>query len=217
MFLVVRFLCISFFSLLMAAQVMPEVGQGSAYQKLGVALTNNEAATVTYLLRAEKKSLRSTQDGANLAILACARFDNQVLFISSYMQPKLRTSMCCVPYVDPNCYIPDSKAIEDALVEILERRAYHCIDDYHFLQYDTKILCSVIKRVGAKISDKLSKENSGKFDCLNYLAVCMKKTVFDEETKKFAERLGLFELPRHWGVRTDESVKNEYVFTPIEG
>lgn len=216
MFSVIRFFCISFFSLLVAAQVLPEVGQGSAYQKLGVALENSEAATVTYLLRAEKKSLRSTQDGANLALLACARFDNEVLF-SSYMQPKLRTSMCCVPYVDPNCYIPDSKAIEDALVEILEPRTYHCIDDYHFLQYDTKILCSVIKRVGVKISDELSEENSGKFDCLNYLAVCMNKTVFDEETKKFAEKLGLFELPRHWGVRTDGSVKNECAFMTIEG
>ncbi len=204
-----------FFSLLVAAQILPEVGQGSAYKRLGLALENSEAVKVTYLLRAEKKSLRSTQVGANLAILACARFDNQVLF-SNYMQPKLRTSMCCVPYVDPNFYIPDSKAIEDALVEILETRAYHCIDDYHFLQYDTKILCSVIKRVGVKISDELSEENSRKFDSLNYLAVCMKKTVFDEETKKFAERLALFELPRHWGVRTDESVKNEYAFMPIE-
>ncbi len=216
MFSVIRFFCVSFFSLLVAAQILPEVDPGDAYQKLGVALTHNEAATVKYLLRAEKKSLRSTQDGANLALLACARFDNEVLF-SSYMQPKLRTSMCCVPYVDSNFYIPDSKAIEDALVEILESRTYHCIDDYHFLLYDTKILCSVIKRVGVKISDELSEESSGKFDCLNYLAVCMKKTVFDEETKKFAEKLGLFELPRHWGVRTDESIKHEYAFMPIEG
>ena len=45
----------------------------------------------------------------------------------------------------------------------------------------------------------------------------MKKTVFDEETKKFAEKLGLFERPRHWGVRTDESIKHEYTFMPIEG
>ena len=52
------------------------------------------------------------------------------MLFSNYMQPKLRTSMCCVPYVDPNFYIPDSKAIEDALVEILETRAYHCIDDH---------------------------------------------------------------------------------------
>ena len=223
--------------MLVAAQILPEVGLGSAYQRLGLALENSEAVKVTYLLRAEKKSLRSTQVGANLAILACARFDNQVLF-SNYMQPKLRTSMCCVPYVDPNFYIPDSKAIEDALVEILETRAYHCIDDYHFLQYDTKILCLVIKRVGVKISDELdaiekaegqerknfvfsltelSEENSRKFDSLNYLAFCMKKTCFDEETKKFAEKFGLFERPRHWWVCIDDSMKNEYTFMPIEG
>ena len=41
--------------------------------------------------------------------------------------------------------------------------------------------------------------------------------ILDEETKKFAEKLGLFELPRHWGVRTDESIKHEYAFMPIEG
>ncbi len=57
MFSVIRFFCISFFSLLVAAQILPEVGLGSAYQRLGLALENSEAVKVTYLLRAEKKSL----------------------------------------------------------------------------------------------------------------------------------------------------------------
>lgn len=193
-----------------AARVASEWQEESALDRLSTAIDSDKKVEALKILNDEHDSLRSTQEGANLAIKACAIYGDVKLF-NSYIQPKLRTSIYCVPYVDPNSCIPDSKGIEDALIEIIKTRAYHCIDDYHFLQYDTKILCSIITKLGAKIikekavapensSAQLSDESLKIFDSLNYLAVCMTRKRVDKDAITIAENLNLFENPRHWCV-----------------
>ncbi len=145
MFLLTRFFCVALFSILIAAQIAPEVGQGDAYQRLSVALTNHEEETALNILIAEHDSLRSTQEGANLAIKVCAIYGDIALY-RGFLEPKVSTSFCCSVKYDSSCYPPDDKGIEAAYIEAAKNKCSLEFFKKIPLPADSKVRRSIYRR-----------------------------------------------------------------------
>ena len=115
MFLFTRFFCVSF-SLLAAAQILPEVDPGNAYQRLRVALDNHDEQVVLNIIKAEQDSLKTTQKGVNLAILAMVRYGELGLYNDLLSQEQKYAFFCCLQ-VQQFGYLPDYTGIETAYIE----------------------------------------------------------------------------------------------------
>ena len=129
MFLLTRFFCVSF-SLLAAAQILPEVDPGNAYQRLRVALDNHDEQVVLSIIDTEQDSLQSTQEGVNLAVLAMVRYGELGLYndLLSQEQEKDHASFCCYK-VQKFGYLPNYTGIESAYIG-----AAKCQRDINFLK-----------------------------------------------------------------------------------
>ena len=120
------------------------------YQRLSNAVSNKQSNVILNILRNEHDSLRSTQQLADLAISACARFGDANLF-HSYIKHWTVSSFCCFPCIGSSHYTPSDEAIKDALTSILETRKAERQKIYlafGFLNFQPKILFSIIKEFG---------------------------------------------------------------------
>jgi hypothetical protein len=142
---VIKIFSASFFSILIAAQIAPEVRQGNAYQRLSVALTNHAEGTALNILIAEHDSLRSTQEGANLAIKACAIYGDIALY-HGFLEPRVSTSFCCFVKYDSSCYPPDDKGIEAAYIEAAKNKRSLEFFKKIPLPADSKVRRSIYRR-----------------------------------------------------------------------
>lgn len=120
------------------------------YQRLSNAVSKKQSNVILNILRNEHDSLRSTQQLADLAISACARFGDANLF-HSYIKHWTVSSFCCFPCIGSSHYTPSDEAIKDALTSILETRKAERQKIYlafGFLNFQPKILFSIIKEFG---------------------------------------------------------------------
>jgi len=167
MFLLTRFFCISLFSILIAAQIAPEVRQGNAYQRLSVALTNHAEGTALNILIAEHDSLRSTQEGANLAIKACAIYGDIALY-HGFSEPRVSSSFCCFVRYDSNAFLPDDNGIEAAYIEAAKNKRSLEFFKKIPLPSDSKVRRSIYRRTFDGLSG--SENASDYLGILFYLA-----------------------------------------------
>ena len=120
------------------------------YQRLSNAVSKKQSNVILNILRNEHDSLRSTQQLADLAISACARFGDANLF-HSYIKHWTVSSFCCFPCIGSSHYTPSDEAIKDALTRILKTRKVKRQKIYlafGFLNFQPKILFSIIKEFG---------------------------------------------------------------------
>lgn len=120
------------------------------YQRLSNAVSKKQSDVILKILKNEHDSLRSTQQLADLAISACARFGDANLF-HSYIKHWTVSSFCCFPCIGSSHYTPSDEAIKDALTRILKtREARHqkIYLAFGFLNFQPKILFSIIKEFG---------------------------------------------------------------------
>ena len=120
------------------------------YQRLSNAVSKKQSNVILKILKNEHDSLRSTQQLADLAISACARFGDANLF-HSYIKHWTVSSFCCFPCIGSSHYTPSDEAIKDALTRILKTRKVKRQKIYlafGFLNFQPKILFSIIKEFG---------------------------------------------------------------------
>lgn len=147
MLLTTRLIFLSLFSL-MAADIAPD--PEDVYQRLSNAVSKKQSNVILKILKNEHDSLRSTQQLADLAISACARFGDANLF-HSYIKHWTVSSFCCFPCIGSSHYTPSDEAIKDALTRILKTRKAESQKIYlafGFLNFQPKILFSIIKEFG---------------------------------------------------------------------
>ena len=171
-----------------------------AYQRLSNAVLENKREDVLEIIKNEHDSLRSTQEGANLAIIACARFGNANLF-NQYCEPQMVSSYgCCCLY---SLSRPESEAVADALIEVLETDGSGSIDSFQFLPFKSETLSTIIKKVGKEIiTEKNAANNSiatglspdllrkfNKFDSFNQLIHKINESCLDEEAKRIVSMI----------------------------
>ncbi len=166
MFLLTRFFFVSF-SLLVAAQILPEVDPENAYQRLRVALDNHDEQVVLSIIITEQDSLKATQKGVNLAIKACAIYGDIELY-NGFCEPRLRTHFCCIVRYDSNAFLPNDQGAEAAYVEAVKcQRGINFIKQIP-LPADSKVRRLIYKRA---FDELVRSENANDYlSVLFYLA-----------------------------------------------
>ena len=170
------------------------------YQRLSNAVSKKQSNVILKILKNEHDSLRSTQQLADLAISACARFGDANLF-HSYIKHWTVSSFCCFPCIGSSHYTPSDEAIKDALTRILKTRKVKRQKIYlafGFLNFQPKILFSIIKEFGEEtFSEKETIKGDPRFFDNFYdlvFAIDKDRSQFqlDGETKRVIEKAKLW-------------------------
>ena len=166
------------------------------YQRLSNPVSKKQSNVILKILKNEHDSLRSTQQLADLAISACARFGDANLF-HSYIKDWTVSSFCCFPCIGSSHYTPSDEAIKNALTCILKTREAGRQKIYlafGFLNFQPKILFSIIKEFGEETFSEIGiiKDDLIFFNNFYDLVFAIDKDrsqfQLDEETKRLIKK-----------------------------